>query len=126
MSSIENQPLEPQSTTHSTSIESELIRKFRHQNELLKSKLLALDSTHQQKKQNFLEYLQINKARRESHLRKLDMYRQRQELGEQKMQEMTYLTQLLRLRATQLGIECDSEEDGSDDVFNDDGERSEE
>lgn len=129
MSSTENPSLELQSTTtssQSTSIESKLIAKFRLHNVRLKSKLEALEKANEQKKEHFCKYLHINKVSREAHLRKLDMYRQRQALGDQKMHEMVYLTQSLRTRATQLGIDSDSDEDGSDDVFNGDENRNEE
>lgn len=110
-SSIEN--------SQKSSIEDVIIEKLKNQNEKFLYNLVALEKSQDERNKSFEKFLHVYKSKKEANLRSIEMLQQRQSLGEQKIQEMVYLLQLLKIRARQMGID-DESESGSDDVFDDD------
>lgn len=99
--------------------EDEIIKILKKKNERLLDNFEELEKINKDRNEAFKELLKAYETKKKVNGRNLEMMRQRQALGEQKLREMEYLLQLLKMRARQIGIEVedDDSESGSDDVF---------
>lgn len=120
-----------QQPSKSTSVPSldEVIEKLQNQNENFRNNHEAFELYNIEKNKSFEELQKVYESKHEANLRSLEMMRQRQSLGEQKIHEIEFLVELLRMRVRQMGIEAEEEEEsdsGSDEVFDESESESEE